>query len=208
MPGVVSVMVAKNVACFMGAFHRIWMSNAANSSAWIRWAARPAAGQFGQLVQEGGVGAVPPGVFVQGVKLAGEGLAFAVQGDELLADAGTVGVSGLGGHAGRVVQFGDQVVLGGVGLLEPEPERGGLGVVAGLGVGGPGREEFSQPGGAAGGQGVAASPSRSVARRRSWRAATVRGWPGTAAACRGCRDQTGRCSRCSRRGGRGRGGCG
>ena len=158
MPGVVSVMVAKNVACFMGAFHRIWMSNAANSSAWIRSGSPSSAGQFGQLVQQGGVGAVPPGVFVQGVKLAGEGLAFAVQGDELLADAGTVGVSGLGGHAGRVVQFGDQVVLGGVGLLEPEPERGGLGVVAGLGVGGPGREEFSQPGGAAGGQGVGGQP--------------------------------------------------
>ena len=33
MPGVVSVMVAWMVACRMGAFHAIWMSKAANSSA-------------------------------------------------------------------------------------------------------------------------------------------------------------------------------
>ena len=36
MPGLVSVIVAKKVACRIGAFHRIWMSNAANSAAWMR----------------------------------------------------------------------------------------------------------------------------------------------------------------------------
>ena len=159
MPGVVSVIVAKNVACFIGAFHRIWMSKAANSSAWSRSgsSSRPT-DQFGQFVQEGRVGAVPCGVLVQGVKLAGDGLAFAIQGDELLADAGAVGIGGLGRHAGGVVQFGDQVVFGGVGLLESQPERGGLGVVAGLGVGGPGREQFGQPFGAAGRQRVTGQP--------------------------------------------------
>ncbi len=35
MPGVVSVMVARKVAWRSGGFHRIWMSNAANSPAWI-----------------------------------------------------------------------------------------------------------------------------------------------------------------------------
>ena len=42
--GVVSVMVAKNVAWFIGAFHSTWMSKAANSWAWIRsgsWSRRP-----------------------------------------------------------------------------------------------------------------------------------------------------------------------
>ena len=53
MPGVVSLMVAKNVACFMGGFHRIWMSKAANSSAW----SRSGAAVFGP----GGLGGVPGG---------------------------------------------------------------------------------------------------------------------------------------------------
>ncbi len=101
---------------------------------------------------------MPAGILLQGGELSGDGFPVGIQGDELLADAGAVGVGGLGGHAGGVVQFGDQVVLGGVDLPEPEPELGGLGVVPGLGVGGPGREQSGEPGGAAGGQRVGAMP--------------------------------------------------
>ena len=156
MPGVVSVMAAKNVACFMGAFHRIWMSNAANSSAWIRSGSPSSPASSGSSSSRAG-SVRCAGVFVQGVKLA-------VRVSRSPYRVTNCGGCGHGRRqrpwraGGRVVQFGDQVVLGGVGLLEPEPERGGLGVVAGLGVGGPGREEFSQPGGAAGGQGVGGQP--------------------------------------------------
>ena len=113
-----------------------------------------AAGQFGQFVQQGEVVAVLAGVLLQCGQLGGDGFPLGMQGDELLADAGAVGIGGFGGHVGGVVQFSDEVPFGHVGLLELEAERVGLGAGPGLGVGRPGREEFGEVFGAAGGQRV------------------------------------------------------
>ena len=78
-----------------------------------------------------------------------------VQFGEVGVDAGPQGhrggVGGVGGQGGEVV---DEVVLGGLDLLEPGLQRGGLGVGAGLLVAGPGREQFAEPFFAAGGEGV------------------------------------------------------
>ena len=114
------------------------------------------------------------------------------------------GVGGVGGQGGEVV---DEAVLGGLDLLEPGFERGGLGVGAGLLVAGPGGEQFAEPFFAAGGEGVGLQPAAQFGRgrgrggRRRWRGGRGPwrrggGWCG-----RGCRR-----SRCSRLWGRGRGG--
>ena len=91
-------------------------------------------------------------------ELRGDGFAFAMELGEALADAGAVGVGGFGRELGGGVQFGDQVFFCGVDLLEPQGQGGGLGVVAGLVAGGPGREQCAEPFGAAGGQRVGGQP--------------------------------------------------
>ena len=83
--------------------------------------------------------------------MCGDGLPFAVEIGEAFADAGPVGVGGLGGEAGGGVQFADQVLFGGVDLLDPQVQGGGLGVGEGMLLGRPGREQFGEALFAAGG---------------------------------------------------------
>lgn len=98
------------------------------------------------------------GVVGQRRELRGDGLPFAVEVGEAFPDAVPVGLGGGGGQLSGGVQLSDQVLLGDVDLLDPQVQGGGLGVVLGLLLGHPGREQLREAFGAAGGEQVAGQP--------------------------------------------------
>jgi hypothetical protein len=129
-------------------FHKMEMSNAANSRALSRGGRlgrmSPARGSWSSRVASAAAGVV----LARGLELCFESLAFVVEFGETGADAGPVGLGGgVAGVGGEVFHFQDLRVLRG---LDAGGEGGMLGVVVG-GCGGVGGGELGgEQGGAVG----------------------------------------------------------
>ena len=145
MPGVVSVMVARKVACRMGRVpDDLNVERVEQFGLQARRQGGQVGGDFGQQADQVGGGG-RGGVGGQVVKLGLDVLAFAVQGGVVGADAAAVGLPGFIGHVEGLVQFAHQVLLPGGQPLEPLGQGSGLPVVLGLPGGGGVRDELGQP---------------------------------------------------------------
>jgi hypothetical protein len=103
------------------------------------------AGQHGEHVDQANVRA-RGGLPGHSLELSFLGFVFVVQVGEVGVDAGPQGGRGgvgrVGGQGGQVV---DEAVLGGLDVLEPGFDRGGLGIGAGLLLRRPGRKQRPEP---------------------------------------------------------------